>query len=321
MRSRAENPVLECSTFRRALDGLRARLPARPGRDAEAFLERAALESDSLPRGIRIALHRFRLRGNRDGYLLLHGLPFAPGRGAEAFLALIGSRLGELVGYLQEKNGALFHDVIPEKSQEREQSAAGSRVPLELHTERCFHPYLPSYVLLACLREDRNGEALTEIASVRKLLPLVPARHVPILFEPAFRTGVDYSFGNVRTRKGNGPVMSILYGDRHDPCLRYDLDLMVGLSARAGAALDAVRDAALRARDSIGLKAGDLIAIDNRRAVHGRSAFRPRYDGRDRWLKRAYLVPELPALACLPGERVIRTRFGRNTRASRPAPK
>jgi L-asparagine oxygenase len=53
-----------------------------------------------------------------------------------------------------------------------------------------------------------------------------------------------------------------------------------------------------------------LLIIDNRRAVHGRTAFTPRYDGRDRWLKRAYLVSDLAAIAdCLPGERVIRTRF------------
>jgi L-asparagine oxygenase len=45
--------------------------------------------------------------------------------------------------------------------------------------------------------------------------------------------------------------------------------------------------------------------------VHGRSAFEARYDGRDRWLKRVYVVGDLRAAAadCRPGERVIRTRF------------
>lgn len=143
------------------------------------------------------------------------------------------------------------------------------------------------------------------------MLPLLPARHLPVLFEPVFRTGIDYSFGNLAMQKANGPVLSVLYGNRRDPCLRYDLDLMVGLNARARAALDAVRRAAQRACMAVGLEAGDLLVIDNRRAVHGRSAFTPRYDGRDRWLKRAYLVGDLPGANadCLPGERVIRTRF------------
>jgi hypothetical protein len=321
MPTRAANSVLRCVRFRRSLAALARRVGTGGEPDAEAMLERAMLASGALPPEIRIALHRFRLRGNRDGYLLLRDMPFATAQGAEAFLALVGSPLGDLVGYLQEKNGALFHDVAPEKSQEGEQSAAGSRVPLELHTERCFHPHLPSHVLLACLRPDRDGAAQTGIASVRRIMPLLPARHVPALFEPIFRTGVDYSFGNVLTRKGNGPVMSILFGDPADPFMRCDLDLMVGLGARARAALDAMRDATLRACGWIALEPGDLLAIDNRRAVHGRSAFRARYDGRDRWLKRAYVVQELPVAACLPGRRVIATRFGRDGRpgANRPA--
>ena len=320
MSSVVGTPVVECAEFRSELRELCASLPSGAGGGREAFLRQAALASEGLPRTLRYALHEFRQHGNQEGYLLMRGMPVAAGRGAEAGLALVGSRLGELVGYAQEKNGALFHDVLPEKAQEREQSAAGSRVRLKLHTERCFHPHLPSHVLLACLRADRKREALTEISSVRRILPLLPDRHVAVLFEPVFRTGIDYSFGNVRTQKGNGPVMSILYGDPGDPCLRYDVDLMVGLNAGARAAMDAVRRAAVRACARVGLVAGDLLVIDNRRAVHGRSAFTPAYDGRDRWLKRAYLVGELPA-ACASGDRVIRTRFGRDAGASRRVPK
>jgi L-asparagine oxygenase len=313
----AGKPVVECAEFRGELRALCARLRADSDRERAAFLRQAALASDSLPHKLRLALHDFRLHGNRDGYLLLRGMPASTGRSGVACLALVGSRLGEFVGYAQEKNGALFHDVVPEKTQEHEQSAASSRARLKLHTERCFHPYLPSHVLLACLRPDRGGEALTEIASVRRMLPLLPARHLPVLFKPVFRTGIDYSFGNVRTRKANGPVVSILYGNDADPYLRYDLDLMAGLNARARAALDAVKLAALAACTPIGLETGDLLIIDNRRAAHGRSAFTPAYDGPDRWLKRAYLV-ESPPIAAADYDRrkrVVRTRFGSGARA------
>jgi L-asparagine oxygenase len=86
---------------------------------------------------------------------------------------------------------------------------------------------------------------------------------------------------------------------------------MEGLTAKARLALASVKSAARRATVSVGLAAGDLLVIDNRRAVHGRTAFSPRYDGRDRWLKRAYLVADLAASAAdrRPGERIIRTRF------------
>jgi len=320
MSSVVGKPVVECAEFRSELRELCASLRSGTGRGRQAYLRKAALASDGLPRPLKNALHDFRQHGNREGYLLMRGMPAVTGRSGEACLALAGCRLGEFVGYAQEKNGALFHDVFPDKKQEREQSAASSRVRLKLHTERCFHPYLPSHVLLACLRADRRREAFTEIASVRRMLPLVPARHLPVLFRPVFRTGIDYSFGNIRTRKANGPVMSILHGDAVDPYLRFDLDLMVGLDARARAALNAVKRAALAACTGVGLEAGDLLIIDNRRAVHGRSTFTPAYDGHDRWLKRAYLVEELPAV-CDPRERVIRTGFGRDANASRRVPK
>jgi len=304
-------PVCDCARYRRRIGDLCAGLRAHPYRQSELFVRQAALAGDELPRGLRGALHDFRLNGNRDGYLLLRGLPISPERGAEACLALIGSRLGAIAGYAQEKKGALFHDIVPQRSEEDRQSAASSKAALALHTERCFHPFLPSHVLLACVRPDPGRAALTVIASVRRMLPGIPDRWLPVLRRPLFRTGIDYSFGNVTAQKANGPVMSVLYGSRSDPCLRYDLDLMDGLTVPARAALGAVARAAQRACIGVPLAAGDLLVIDNRRAVHGRTAFVARYDGRDRWLKRAYLVSDLTAAAadCRPGERVIRTRF------------
>jgi L-asparagine oxygenase len=302
---------VDCTRQRHALQALCGPLRAVSRDEGDEFLRQAALAAADLPAALSKALENFRLRGNREGYLLLRGLPLDAARDAEAHLALVGSRLGDLVGYLQEKNGALFHDIVPERGQENEQSAASSRTALALHTERCFHPHLPSHVLLLCLRPDPGGKAATEIASVRRMLPLVPARHRPTLFQPVFRTGIDYSFGNVATEKANGPIMSVLHGDRKDPGLRYDLDLMVGLNDRAREALDAVKSAAQRVCTGVPLAAGDLLIIDNRRAVHGRSAFTAGYDGRDRWLKRAYLVSNLAAIGTdrPPADRVIRTQF------------
>ncbi|WP_374776248.1 TauD/TfdA family dioxygenase [Streptomyces sp. NBC_01310] len=37
------------------------------------------------------------------------------------------------------------------------------------------------------------------------------------------------------------------------------------------------------------LQPGELAFVDNRVAVHGRTSFRPRYDGRDRWLHRTFV--------------------------------
>ncbi len=41
------------------------------------------------------------------------------------------------------------------------------------------------------------------------------------------------------------------------------------------------------------LEPGDLLIIDNYRAVNGRKPFQARYDGRDRWLKRIGVTRDL----------------------------
>ena len=41
--------------------------------------------------------------------------------------------------------------------------------------------------------------------------------------------------------------------------------------------------------ESVILESGDLLVVDNRKSVHGRTPFKARYDGFDRWLQRLYV--------------------------------
>jgi enduracididine beta-hydroxylase len=41
------------------------------------------------------------------------------------------------------------------------------------------------------------------------------------------------------------------------------------------------------------LEPGDMLFVDNFRAVHGRRPFSARFDGRDRWLKRINVTRDL----------------------------
>jgi L-asparagine oxygenase len=87
--------------------------------------------------------------------------------------------------------------------------------------------------------------------------------------------------------------------------LVYDELLMSALTERSRAALTRLHEAVRQATRHIVLHTGDLLRLDNSRIVHGRTPFRPRYDGTDRWLKRALVVRSLPVYAC--SGRVIRT--------------
>ncbi len=299
-----------------------------PYRDTEDFLFDCEMRADEMPRFVRRALLEFQVRSNSEGILLLRGLPVDPGlyhthtpanaeraekttSVSERCLAMIGSRLGHLVSYIQEKNGDLFQNLAPVQRDEAIQASSGSKTRLQFHRETVFHPYPPEFLLLYCLRPDHDRIAETTYASITPALPLLSTEHQELLFEPLYRTGIDYSFGNIQTVKGNGLILPVLYGNRNDPFLNYDEDLMEGMTPEAQTALDALKEAIAQVYRGVRLEMGDLLCIDNRRTVHGRSSFTPRYDGFDRWLQRSFVVRDLglSAVDRFPGERIIRTQF------------
>ena len=321
--------VIDCSGFQEETMDLFLAPGPNPYSDMEAFLLDCEMRADEMPRAVRRSLLEFQVRSNSEGILLLRGLPIEPGLYrtptpvdgkrspekttyvSERCLAMIGSRLGHLVSYIQEKNGDLFQNLAPLKGNERVQSSGGSQTRLQFHRETVFHPYPPEFLLLFCLRPDHDRVAETTYASIARALPLLSAEHKDLLFQPLYRTGIDHSFGNVQSIKANGPVLPVLYGNRYDPFLNYDEDLMEAMTPEAAAALEALQRAIASVYKGIKLDMGDLLCIDNRRTVHGRTSFTPRYDGFDRWLQRSFVVRDLglSAVDRQPGERIIRTQF------------
>jgi hypothetical protein len=310
-------------------DALRAAYRSRidPYEDPERFIQEALLAFHELPIELRRKVVDFKRNSNDFGALVIKGLPgdpnlpSTPARSreipkrstylSEFWLAVFASPLGDPIGYYQEKSGAIFQNVVPVKENADKLSSESSEDTLDFHTETAFHPQMPDYLLLYCLRPDPDRQAATLIAGSRMMIPQVPLKYRPILFDPAFRTGIDYSFGSPSGQVGNGPVMSILRGDPFDPLMKLDPDLMIGLEPDADAALNAMKAAIKAAGRSIFLEESDLIIVDNHRAIHGRSKFRAYYDGQDRWLQRMYVLSDLGHVVegREAGGRVIRARF------------
>jgi hypothetical protein len=309
------------------LKELRAQVTLDPFRDFEAFFEEARLLFHEMPRRIRRVLVEFAKRGNSDGALLLRNFPRDPelpptptcsGQrvrkstcASELWMCCVASALGEPVAYLQEKQGSIFQDVFPTPQNADKLSSESSSILLDFHTEIAFHPYMPEYLLLYGLRQDPDKQARTIFSSVRRFFHLLPPGDRDTLFCDLFRTGVDYSFGNVEELRGVGPLVSVLYGDRLDPFLRYDLDLMVGQTSEAERALQVVRDLVNQVKRDVVIEPGSLLVLDNRRCVHARSDFKAYYDGRDRWLQRMAVVRDLEPSQRdrVRGTRVIATDF------------
>ncbi|CAM5724923.1 hypothetical protein STENM223S_05279 [Streptomyces tendae] len=76
----------------------------------------------------------------------------------------------------------------------------------------------------------------------------------------------------------------------------------------AAAALEALTAELQRNLTDVVVSPGDLLVIDNYRVVHGRAAFKARFDGTDRWLKKAVVTRDLRksrAHRKSPAERVL----------------
>jgi alpha-ketoglutarate-dependent taurine dioxygenase len=319
--------LIDAQPFRAVLQRLGGAALPDPQEEPDVFLAEAELRYHELPRSVRHAVGAFRRRSNDYGVLIVKGLPLGrriPATPAdphacvrkeewlgELWLAAFASALGTPFAYRQEQSGALYQNVVPTPGNATKISSESSAIELGFHTEMGFHPYPPDYVLLLCLRSDHDGVAKTITAGVRMILPELTLRERAVLGQPLFRPGIDYSFGSPNGTAGNGPALPVLYGDPYDPCLNFDFDLMVGLSAEAEAALGALRAVANRAQRWVRLSAGDLVMIDNRRAAHARSEFTARYDGYDRWLQRMCVTRDLGPSAAdrRDGGRVIEMTF------------
>lgn len=283
-----------------------------PSANAELFCQQSKEVAQRLPQRIKDILFQFGKRGSDTGFLLIRGidleneiLPDTPSNnnkkiGEQTKLAKIQSLfihiVGEMIAYEAECYGRLFQDVVPTKSMENDQTSLGSNKVLEIHTEQAFSKLRPDILSLSCLRGD--PKAFTYVLPVKYIVDNISEEERELLKQPLWTTEVDLSFklnghefmeGDIR-----GPL-PILNGQDDDPILIFDQDLMTGITEAAENMIKKIVDIYNTHRLEHNIKPGEIILIDNRRAVHGRSAFFPKYDGRDRFLIRCFSVMDYNA--------------------------
>lgn len=273
--------------------------------DAPEWVARARHAWDELPLPLRRRVRRFRRHSGPQGSLVIHGLPVdeaalpatpsvpdsvqREASVAAAVLIMVACGLGDPAAYLAEKSGALVQDVVPVPGQENFSGNAGSAL-LSFHNENAFHQHEPDYVMLLCLRADHERTAGLRTACLREVLPLLTEAGREALFAPEFITTPPPSFG---AGSGNSSPQPVLSGAAEDPDMRMAQIATTPLTARAEAALVEFGRACNTAARTVRLTPGDLAIVDNRVTVHGRTAFRPRYDGADRWVQRTFVIADL----------------------------
>ena len=204
----------------------------------------------------------------------------------EVFLNLCGALLGDAIAWSHQRDGLICQDLVPIEEHKSEMLASGSEQDLVWHTEDARYSYRGDYIGLMCLR---NPDAVpTTFASIDEVR--LDPEQVEVLFEPRFIFRPDPSHPTDSERE----KASVLFGDPSSPYVRFDpysMDRPETEEARSA------MDYLIRAIDDnltgVALLPGECLFIDNYRAVHGRSSFKARFDGTDRWLKRINIARDL----------------------------
>jgi len=226
---------------------------------------------------------------------------------SEQILLDMANKLGHCVSYAQEQQGQLIQNIVPVFKTESQQISTSSRVELALHTETAFHPYKPDYILLLCLRGDKK--AVTTYALVDEIISKLELWVIATLQKEWFTTGIDISFRTNGEKDKKIPITILKKNKENDYQMIYDLTLVQGINDIAREALVELEKAIALSIHNVVLETGDLLIINNNKAIHGRKPFQARYDGTDRWVQRMLVRENLPSKDQIDGN-VIITKFG-----------
>jgi L-asparagine oxygenase len=228
---------------------------------------------------------------------------------SEAVVLGVAMVLGEPLGYRAEKNGVLVQNVFPVESHRDSPSNESSSSMLDLHTELVFsrrNPRLPldaespDFILLWCLRGDPDGTAETLVLTVDDLCAELHPSCLDVLSQARFELRAPYSF--TRDQPGDRPWVGpapLFRSEGPKRLAAFDLACGTrGIDEAAEEALNELRKAAKAPGiiKRIHLQAGDLLVLDNRRCIHGRTPFSAGFDGRDRWMLRVYIRRSLAGM-------------------------
>lgn len=291
------------------------------------LLSHAPVWAQELPRRLRAALVDFRLNEPDAAHLIISGFPVddeeigltpehwnrpdekrSPALAYEILFVLASSLLGEPIGWRTQQAGRIVHDLMPVKGMEKEQIGIGSEMTIWWHTEDAFHPMRGDYLGMMCLRNPDDVPTTFATLQNVKLSP----QDWETLFEahytikpdnshqqqnaaPEDETELEQVYRRIEQMKRHPDKIAILSGDPRSPYVRIDHYFMDRLedNPRAQDALDAFVKAVDEQIGDVLLHPGDICFIDNFKAVHGRRAFKARYDGHDRWFKRINITRDL----------------------------
>jgi L-asparagine oxygenase len=301
--------VVELSAEERiVLMGLAEEVTVSPRQSPELFCRQAHRAARRLPDRLTDLLSDFASKGTESGTMLLDSLPVEQipptppdnrshlGESTQLarVQAVINHACGQMLAYEAEGFGCLYQDMVPNRAMAQSQTSMGSRVELELHTEQAFSSLRPDVLSLACLRG--HPDAKTYVLPAHHLIAHLTVFERELLRQKLWMTEVDPSFrleGHDFIEGIQRGPLPIIAGAEDDPTVVFDQDLMQGTTDQAHAMVQRVTEIYQAHRHAHTLTPGQILLVDNVRAVHGRSPFSPAFNEYDRFIIRSFAVRDL----------------------------
>ncbi|MFF1870194.1 TauD/TfdA family dioxygenase [Kitasatospora herbaricolor] len=203
----------------------------------------------------------------------------------DVVLLLVSTLMGTPIAWDGQQDGRFVHNIVPSPGHESEQTGASSTVLLTPHTEDAFHPGRAHLLLLCCMRN--HDRIATTAASVRRTA--LAQADLERLKRPVAPILPDDAYEQARRFGGRPAPVPALFDSPDGLTMRYDpaYTPLEGTDEAWRGAYRRLGQELARVSVAVSLEPGDVLVVDNDLVVHGRVPFRARYDGTDRWLKRA----------------------------------
>ena len=218
----------------------------------------------------------------------------------EWLLIGMANMLGKPMGYTNEKNAQIIHQIAPDPEKIKSLSSAGSKADLPPHIEAAALYVRPDFLVIGCARGDRERQAETSIYPVDSAVSHLSHKDVEVLQQERFSHGMPPSFGNYSESEAqeSRPAQTVL--SRTDSGhfeanidVAFTVPYEKGNDPEAQEALNHLNESFNSEKLPFKLESGDLLLFSNTRALHGRNGFNCFGDGQDRWLQRIYVASNL----------------------------
>jgi len=180
-----------------------------------------------------------------------------------------------MIGWVRETNYGRIFDV---RALSDANNLAYTAQALGVHTDNPYRDPVPGLQILHCLEEAHDGGINTFVDGFRSA-EILKVR-APEAFEILSSTPVRFEFSDTVTHLSaerpiiqqiNGRIEAIHYNNRAIAPLRLPAATMIGFYSAYRAFALILRDSAQILTTS--LRVGEVVAFDNRRILHGRTAF------------------------------------------------